>query len=117
MAAGTAGWWWQMVVTTTTWTNVDNFDEAQVQRTLKRGINEGNDSVEELNNEHPVQKNHERARKRLKPLVLDDAEQKLKDLYEKYKEFPDCSQRIVGELNMEVSPAQVSSKLKKMGFK
>ncbi|KAF5798186.1 hypothetical protein HanRHA438_Chr07g0300331 [Helianthus annuus] len=96
----------------------DNSDEAQMQRTLKRGINEGNDTVEELNNEHPVQKNHERARKRLKPLVLDDAlEQKLKDLYEKYKEFPDCSQRIVGELNMEVSPAQVSSKLKEMGFK
>ncbi|KAI7754213.1 hypothetical protein M8C21_006443, partial [Ambrosia artemisiifolia] len=96
----------------------DDSDEAQVQMTSKRGINEGNGTVEELNNEHPVQKNHERARKRLKPLVLDDAlEQKLKDLYEKYKEFPDCSQRIVGELNMEVSPAQVSSKLKEMGFK
>ncbi|XP_076911827.1 uncharacterized protein LOC143569918 [Bidens hawaiensis] len=98
----------------------DDHDEHNVQRTLKRSnlsVEEGTD-MDELNIKHPVQKNHETARKRLKPLVLDDAlEQKLKDLYEKYKEFPDCSQRIVGELNMEVSPAQVSSKLKEMGFK
>ncbi|KAK1423676.1 hypothetical protein QVD17_18983 [Tagetes erecta] len=106
----------------------ENPDEVQVRKTLKRSnlnvgegtesINEGSNTVEDLNNEHPFQQNHGRARKRLKPLVLDDAmEQKLKDLYEKYKEFPDCSQRIVAELNMEVSPAQVSSKLKEMGLK
>ncbi|KAL8229392.1 hypothetical protein R6Q57_014292 [Mikania cordata] len=106
----------------------ENPDEVQAQRTLKRSnlnfregtesISKGTNTVEELNNEHPFQQNHKRARKRLKPLVLNDAlEQKLKDLYEKFKEFPDCSQRIVAELNMEVSPAQVSSKLKEMGFK
>ncbi|KAI3824413.1 hypothetical protein L1987_05872 [Smallanthus sonchifolius] len=100
----------------------EDSDEAQVQRTLKRSILnvEGTESINEGTNtaEHPFQQNHERARKRLKPLVLDDAlEQKLKDLYEKYKEFPDCSQRIVAELNLEVSPAQVTSKLKELGFK
>ncbi|XP_076935697.1 uncharacterized protein LOC143602502 [Bidens hawaiensis] len=95
----------------------DDHNEHNAQRTLERSslsVEEGTD----MDDKHPVQKNQETARKRLKPLVLDDAlEQKLKDLYEKYKEFPDCSQRIVGELNMEVSPAQVSSKLKEMGFK
>ncbi|KAK9065071.1 hypothetical protein SSX86_016454 [Deinandra increscens subsp. villosa] len=106
----------------------ENTEEAQVQKTLKRrnldvadgteSIHEGANTMKELSNEHPFQQNHKTARKRLKPLVLDDAlEQKLKDLYEKYKEFPDHSQRIVAELNMEVSPAQVSSKLKEMGFK
>lgn len=35
----------------------------------------------------------------------------------RYKELPDCSQRIVTELNLEVSSAQVSKKLKELGLK
>nr|XP_043607657.1 protein timeless homolog [Erigeron canadensis] len=106
----------------------ENPDEAQVQKTSKRtksNFGEGRESMiqqtdpaEELNKEHPIEQKQGRARKRLKPLVLDDAlVEKLKDLFEKYKEFPDCSQRIVAELNLEVLPAQISKKLKEMGLK
>ena len=35
----------------------------------------------------------------------------------RYKDYPDLSHRIVAELNLEVSPAQISKKLKVMGFK
>ncbi|XP_071704507.1 uncharacterized protein [Rutidosis leptorrhynchoides] len=95
----------------------DNPHEDQVPKTLKRSkFNEGNDTVDEFASEHPPKQ--KQARKRLKPLVLDDAlEEKLKDLFEKYKDFPDCSQRIVEELNLEVSPAQVTKKLKELGLK
>ncbi|XP_024963068.1 protein timeless homolog isoform X2 [Cynara cardunculus var. scolymus] len=106
----------------------ENPDDVGIQKTLKRrnldvegeieSINEGTNTVEEFNNKYPIQHKHERVRKRLKPLVVDDAmEEKLKDLYEKYKDCPDLSHRIVAELNLEVSPAQISKKLKQMGFK
>ncbi|KAI3664996.1 hypothetical protein L6452_43611 [Arctium lappa] len=106
----------------------ENPDDAWIQKTLKKrnldvgeeteSINEGTNTMEEFNNEHPIQHKHDRVRKRLKPLVVDDAlEEKLKELYEKYKDCPDLSHRIVAELNLEVSPAQISKKLKQMGFK
>lgn len=79
---------------------------------------------DENSEENPVEERTEtmeqpaRTRKRFKSLVLtDELEEKLKELFEKYKELPDCSQRIVSELNLEVSPAQVSKKLKELGLK
>ncbi|KAJ9565068.1 hypothetical protein OSB04_001034 [Centaurea solstitialis] len=106
----------------------ENPDDAPIQKTLKRrnlnfgeeaeSINGGTNTMEEFNNENSTQQKQKRGRKRLKPLVVDDAlEEKLKDLYEKYKDFPDFTQRIVAELNLEVSPAQISKKLKEMGFR
>nr|GEU97454.1 hypothetical protein [Tanacetum cinerariifolium] len=101
--------------------NEGNHGEVQIQKTSKNtnvglgteSIDVGTGTLEEFDNEHP-----KRARKRLKPLVLDDAgEEKLKGLYEKYKDFPDCRHRIVVDLNLEVSPAQISNKLKQMGLK
>ncbi|KAL7601712.1 hypothetical protein Lser_V15G22269 [Lactuca serriola] len=101
-------------------------DEADVVIPPWRDTDRGDDQSEE-NGEEGTENFIERTetvenpvkpRKRLKPLVLnDELEEKLKDLFEKYKELPDCSQRIVTELNLEVSSAQVSKKLKELGLK
>ncbi|XP_022957786.1 protein timeless homolog isoform X2 [Cucurbita moschata] len=55
-----------------------------------------------------------------KRLVLDAAlETEIKDLYEKFKEDRNCSRLIAENLgtDVEVSPAQVSNKLRRMGLK
>ncbi|KAK4431393.1 hypothetical protein Salat_0901400 [Sesamum alatum] len=52
-------------------------------------------------------------------VLTDEMEGRLKDLYEKYKDNPDCCQLIAGGLdpNGDISKMQVSKTLKQLGFK
>ncbi|XP_011076070.1 protein timeless homolog [Sesamum indicum] len=62
----------------------------------------------------------DRISKRGSRLVLsDEMEGRLKDLYEKYKDNPDCCQLIAGELdpNGDISKMRVAKTLKQLGFK
>ncbi|GLT35849.1 hypothetical protein SLA2020_102660 [Shorea laevis] len=86
-------------------------DEADVVITHELDYqNEGNST------ENESEKISERKRK----LVLsDDLETKVKDLYEKYKDDPNCSRLIAESLDPEgqVLAVQVSNKLKQLGLK
>ncbi|KAL0321504.1 UNVERIFIED_CONTAM: hypothetical protein Scaly_2446800 [Sesamum calycinum] len=62
----------------------------------------------------------DRISKRGSRLVLsDEMEGRLKDLYEKYKDNPDCCQLIAGELDLNggISKMRVAKTLKQLGFK
>ncbi|XP_019442095.1 PREDICTED: protein timeless homolog isoform X2 [Lupinus angustifolius] len=60
------------------------------------------------------------APRRKKKLILDgESERQIKDLYEKFKDNPHCSRHIAEVLDPDgnISPAQISNKLKKLGLK
>ncbi|XP_022736248.1 protein timeless homolog isoform X2 [Durio zibethinus] len=86
-------------------------DEADVMISHDLGCQNGENSMENESG-----KIYERKRR----LVLnDDMETKVKDLYEKFKDYPNCSRLIVESLDPDggISPAQVSNKLKQLGLK
>ncbi|XVF12596.1 hypothetical protein REPUB_Repub08aG0132500 [Reevesia pubescens] len=86
-------------------------DEADVVISHDLGHQNGENSMENESG-----KIYERKRR----LVLnDDLETKLKDLYEKFKDDPNCSRLIAKSLDPDggISIAQVSNKLKQLGLK
>ncbi|EOY23387.1 Timeless family protein, putative isoform 1 [Theobroma cacao] len=86
-------------------------DEADVVISHERGHLNGENSME-----NKTGKINERKRR----LVLnDDMETKLKELYEKFKDHPNCIRLIAESLDPDggILPAQVSNKLKQLGLK
>ncbi|XWS48502.1 hypothetical protein CRYUN_Cryun13aG0083200 [Craigia yunnanensis] len=86
-------------------------DEADVVISHDLGHQNGENSKESESG-----KIHERKRK----LVFNvEMEAKLKDLYEKFKDYPNCSRLIAESLDPDsgIFPAQVSNKLKQLGLK
>ncbi|KAL0304360.1 UNVERIFIED_CONTAM: hypothetical protein Sradi_6304100 [Sesamum radiatum] len=98
------------------------FEEQQwVRRSIADALGDDDfvvarqDSQVEGRSEEP-----DRISKRGSRLVLsDEMEGRLKDLYEKYKDNPDCCQLIAGELdpNGDISKMRVAKTLKQLGFK
>ncbi|KAL0299623.1 UNVERIFIED_CONTAM: hypothetical protein Sradi_6622100 [Sesamum radiatum] len=98
------------------------FEEQQwVRRSIADALGDDDfvvarqDSQEEGRSEEP-----DRISKRGSRLVLsDEMEGRLKDLYEKYKDNPDCCQLIAGELDLNggISKMRVAKTLKQLGFK
>ncbi|XP_017972873.1 PREDICTED: protein timeless homolog isoform X1 [Theobroma cacao] len=92
-------------------------DEADVVISHERGhLNESGWCSGENSMENKTGKINERKRR----LVLnDDMETKLKELYENFKDHPNCIRLIAESLDPDggILPAQVSNKLKQLGLK
>ncbi|OMO53292.1 Timeless protein [Corchorus capsularis] len=86
-------------------------DEADVVISHELGNQNGENSMESESEKIYVRK---------RKLVLnDEMETKLRELYDKFKDYPNCSRLIAESLDPDggISPAQVSNKLKQLGLK
>ncbi|MBA0689925.1 hypothetical protein Goari_007626, partial [Gossypium aridum] len=76
--------------------------------------------IRHQNGENSLENESEKIYERNRRFVFnDDMEAKLKDLYEEFKDHPNCSRLIADSLDPSggVLPAQVSNKLKQLGLK